>query len=159
MFSRCSQDVFRMLWWILWAGGIWWSFQMKVWTLMVQRNSMIPNYSMIPAIRLSQLFNDPQLFDDPHLFYDTQLFDDQLEIWTLIIQKSTVIPPSLMVLYYKDIERARDVFIVFIINIDIKNFHLFWPFPFLHLTSYAQHPTTKLQLKNLVTHLRGQIWM
>ena len=36
-----------------WPGGIWWSFQMKVWTLMVQRNLMIPNYSMIPAIRWS----------------------------------------------------------------------------------------------------------
>ena len=62
MFSRCSldvlrmfagffQDVFRMLRWVLWAWWDFkWSFQMKVWTLMIQRNSMIPNYSMIPAI-------------------------------------------------------------------------------------------------------------
>ena len=42
MFSGCSDGSY-------WPGGIWWSFQMKVWTLKIQRNPMIPNYSMIPA--------------------------------------------------------------------------------------------------------------
>ena len=42
MFSGCSDGSY-------WPGGIWWSFQMKVWTFMIQRNLMIPNYSMIPA--------------------------------------------------------------------------------------------------------------
>ena len=46
MFSGCSDGSY-------WPGGIWWSFQMKVWTSMIQRNPMIPNYSMIPAIRWS----------------------------------------------------------------------------------------------------------
>ena len=41
-FSGCSDGSCR-------PGGIWWSFQMKVWTLKIQRNLMIPNYSMIPA--------------------------------------------------------------------------------------------------------------
>ena len=42
MFSGCSDGSY-------WPGGIWWSFQMKVWTLKIQRNPMNPNYSMIPA--------------------------------------------------------------------------------------------------------------
>ena len=42
MFSGCSDGSY-------WPGGIWWSFQMKVWTLKIQRNPMIPNYLMIPA--------------------------------------------------------------------------------------------------------------
>ena len=42
MFHRCSDGSCG-------PGGIWWSFQMKVWTLKIQRNPMIPNYSMIPA--------------------------------------------------------------------------------------------------------------
>ena len=104
MFSRCSQDVCRIFPGYsngsCGPGGIWWSFQMKVWTLMTQGKSMIPSYSMIPAILWSQLFDDHQLFDDPKLFDDPQLFDDQLEVWTLIIQKSTVIPPSRMVLFF-----------------------------------------------------------
>ena len=102
MFSGCLQDFSRIFSGCsdgsCGPGGIWWSFQMKVWTLMTQRNSMIPSYSMIPAILWSQLFYDSQLFDDPKLFDDPQLFDDQLEVWTLIIQKSTVIPSSPMVL-------------------------------------------------------------
>ena len=82
MFSRCLQDFSRLLSGC--SGGIWWSFQMKVWTLEIQRNPMMPNYSII---RWSQqlLFDDPQVFDDP------QLFVDQLEVWTLIIEKSTVV--------------------------------------------------------------------
>ena len=95
MFPWCMQDFSKMFSWCsdgsCGPGEIWWSFQMKVWTLMIQRSSMIPNYLMIPTIR------DPQLFYVPQLFNDPQLFDDQLEVWTLIIQKSTVIPPSLMV--------------------------------------------------------------
>ena len=47
---------------------------MKAWTLMIQRNSMIPRYSMIQR-------------------------KFQLEVWNLIIQKSTVIPPSSLVLF------------------------------------------------------------
>ena len=43
-----------------------------MWTLMIQRNSMIPKSLMIQR-------------------------EFQLEVWTLIIQKSTVIPPSSMV--------------------------------------------------------------
>ena len=93
MFAGFFQDVFMMLRGSCGPGRIWWSFQMKVWTLMTQRNSMIPSYSMIPAILWSQLFDDPQLYDGPNLF-------DQLEVWTLIIQKSTVIPPSRMVLFF-----------------------------------------------------------
>ena len=54
MFSGCLQDFSRMFSGCFVGscrpGGIWWSFQKKVWTLMIQRNSMIPNYSMIPAI-------------------------------------------------------------------------------------------------------------
>ena len=46
MFSGCSDGSY-------WPGGFWWSFQMKVWTLMIQRNSMIQNYLMIPAIQWS----------------------------------------------------------------------------------------------------------
>ena len=90
MFSRCFQDVCRICRMFsgcsdrsYWPGGIWWSFQMKVWTLKIQRNPMIP------TIRWSQQL----LFDDP------QLFDNQLEVWTLIIEKSTVVPPSLMALF------------------------------------------------------------
>ena len=53
MFSGCLQDFSRMFSGCsdgsYWPGGIWWSFQMKVWTLKIQRNLMIPNYSMIPA--------------------------------------------------------------------------------------------------------------
>ena len=66
-------------------GGIWWSFQMKVWTLKIQRNSMIPNYSMIPAIWWSPAIRwsiGSIDFDNP---------------------KSTVIPPSLMVLFCHEI--------------------------------------------------------
>ena len=104
MFSGCLQDFSRMFSGCsdgsCGPGGIRWSFQMKVWTLMIQRNPMIPIYSIIPAIWRSQLLIDPQLFDDPQLFNDPQLFDDQLEVWTLIIWKSTVIPPSPMVLFF-----------------------------------------------------------
>ena len=60
MFPGCLQDFSRMFSGCSdgssWPGGIWWSFQMKVWTLMIQRKSKIqlfndPSYSMIPAIR------------------------------------------------------------------------------------------------------------
>ena len=53
MFSGCLQDFSRMFSGCsdgsYWPGGIWWSFQMKVWTLKIQRNPIIPRYSMIPA--------------------------------------------------------------------------------------------------------------
>ena len=116
MFLGCLQDFSRMFLACsdgsCGPGGIWCSFQMKVGTLMIQRNSMIPRYSMIPAIRWSPAnrwsptirWSQQLLFDDP------QVFDDQLEVWTLIIKKSTVIPPSLMVLFifvHKNVYRIR----------------------------------------------------
>ena len=117
MFAGFFQDVFRMLRWVLWAWWDFkWSFQMKVWTSMTQKNSMIPSYSMIPAILWSQLFDDPQLFDDLQPFVDPQLFDDQLEleVWTLIIQNSTVIRPSPMVLFWlKCLQSTAAVFSMF----------------------------------------------
>ena len=66
MFSGCSDGSY-------WPGRIWWSFQMKVWTLKIQRNLMIPNYSMIPAIRWSPAiwwsivsihFHNPKVYGD-----------------------------------------------------------------------------------------------
>ena len=79
MFSGCSDGSF-------WPGGIWWSFQMKVWTLKIQRNPMIPIYSMIPAaaiwwspgiqwspaIRLSIRSMD---FDNQKVYGDTSITD------------------------------------------------------------------------------------
>ena len=76
MFSRCSQDVCRII-----PG---WSFQMKVWTLMIQRNSMIPNYSMIPAIQWSPtIWWSPAIrwsirsmdFDKSKVYGDTYITD------------------------------------------------------------------------------------
>ena len=68
MFSGCLQDFSRIFSECsngsCGPGGVWWSFQMKVWTLMIQRNSMIL------TIPWSQIFHDPQLFND------------QLEVWT-----------------------------------------------------------------------------
>ena len=49
-----------------------WSFQMKVWTLMIQRNLMIPNYSMIPAIWWSIGSMD---FNKPKVYGDTSITD------------------------------------------------------------------------------------
>ena len=63
MFSGCSDGSCG-------PGEIWWSFQMKVWTLMIQRNSMIPNYSMIRAIRWSIGSMD---FDNPKVYGDTSI--------------------------------------------------------------------------------------
>ena len=57
MFVGFFQDVFRMLWWVLWAR----------WNLMI-----ISNESMD--------FNDPKNLVDPQLFVDPQLLDDQLEV-------------------------------------------------------------------------------
>ena len=51
------------------------TFQMKVLTLVIHKNSMIPKSSMIQR-------------------------ESQLGVWTLILQKSTVIPPSSMVLFW-----------------------------------------------------------
>ena len=89
MFSGCSDGSY-------WPGGIWWSFQMKVWTLKIQRNPMIPNYSMVPA---AAIWWSPGIRWSPAID-DPQVFDDQLEVWTLIIEKSTLIPPSVMVLLH-----------------------------------------------------------
>ena len=80
MFSGCSDG----------SCGILWSFQMKVWTLMIQRNSMIPNYSMVPAIwwpsaiRWSPAIRWPPAirwsigsidFDNPKVYGDTSISD------------------------------------------------------------------------------------
>ena len=77
MFSGCSDGSCG-------PGGIWWLFQMKVWTLMIQRNSMILNYSMIPAIRWSSaIWWSPAIwwsigsidFDNPKVYGDTSITD------------------------------------------------------------------------------------
>ena len=79
MFSGCSDGSY-------WPGGIWWSFQMKVWTLKIQRNPMIPNYSMIPAaaIRWSPgIWWSPAIrwsirsmdFDNRKVYGDTSITD------------------------------------------------------------------------------------
>ena len=75
MFSGCSDGSCG-------PGGIWWSFQMKVWTLMIQRNSVIPKYSMISAIRWSPAIRWSQAiwssigsidFDSPKVYGDTSI--------------------------------------------------------------------------------------
>ena len=104
MFSGCSDESY-------WPGGIWCSFQMKVWTLKIQRNPMIPNYSMVPAIRWSQAiwwsigsmdFDNPKVYSDtPSLIvlffrngenfgHSESLYCDNIELSILIIQG---IPP------------------------------------------------------------------
>ena len=89
MFSGCSDGSY-------WPGGIWWSFQMKVWTLKIQRNPMIPNYLMIPAaaiwwspgirwspaIRWSIRSMD---FDNRKVYGDTSITDGLVYIQLLII--------------------------------------------------------------------------
>ena len=82
MFSGCLQDFSRMFSGCsdgsCGPGGIWWSFQMKVWTLMIQRNPMIPNYSMIPAIRWSPAIQwsiESMDFDNPKVYGDTSITD------------------------------------------------------------------------------------
>ena len=82
MFSGCLQDFSRMFSGCsdgsCGPGGIWWSFQMKVWTLMIQRNLMIPNYSMIPAIRWSPVIRwsiGSMDFDNPKVYGDTFIAD------------------------------------------------------------------------------------
>ena len=94
MFWGCLQDFSRMFLY----GGIWWSFQMKVWTLMIQRNSMIHNYSMISAIRWSLAIRwSPAIrwfpaiwwsigsidFDNPKVYGDTSIFDGHW--WLLLV--------------------------------------------------------------------------
>ena len=94
MFSGCLQDFSRMFLGCsdgsCGPGGIWWSFQMKVWTLMIQRISMIPNYLMIPAIWWSPAIRwshairwSPVIrwsigsmdFDNPKVYGDTSITD------------------------------------------------------------------------------------
>ena len=82
MFSRCLQDFSRMF-----SGcsdgscgpcGFRWSFQMKVWTLLTRRNSMISNYSMIPAIRWSPAIQWSircMNFDNRKVYGDTSITD------------------------------------------------------------------------------------
>ena len=87
MFSGCSDGSY-------WPGGFWWSFQMKVWTLKIQRNLMIPNYSMIPAaairwspgIRWSPAIrwsNRSMDFDNRKVYGDTSITDGLVYWWTL----------------------------------------------------------------------------
>ena len=77
MFSGCSDGSY-------WSGGIWWSFQMKVWTLMIQRSSMIPSYSMIPSHSMFPAIRwSPAIwwsigsvdFDSPKVYGDIFIFD------------------------------------------------------------------------------------
>ena len=109
MFSGCLQDFSRMFSGCsdgyCGCGGIWWLFQMKVWTLMIQRNSMIPNHSIIPAIWWSigsMDFDNPKVYSDtPSLIvlffrngenfgHSESLYCDNIELSILIIQG---IPP------------------------------------------------------------------
>ena len=93
MFSGCSDGSY-------WPGGIWWSFQMKVRTLKIHRNPMIPNYLMIPAgaIRWSSVIRwSPTIrwspvirwsigsmdFDNPKVYGDTFISDGLVCIDTL----------------------------------------------------------------------------
>ena len=79
MFSGCSVGSYV-------PGGIWWSFQMKVWTLIIQRNPMIPNYSMIPAIRWSPAIQwsiESMDFDNQKVYGDTSITDGLVYWWTL----------------------------------------------------------------------------
>ena len=95
MFSGCSDGSY-------WPGGIWWSFQMKVWTLMVQRNPLIPNYSMIPAIRRSAAIRwtiGSMDFDNPKVYGDTSITDGLVRSQIIEFNRSkdlddTALPPS-----------------------------------------------------------------
>ena len=101
MFAGFFQDVFRMLRWVLWA---WWNLMiiwMKVCTLMIQRNPMIPNYLMIPAIWWSPAIRwSPAIpwsigsmdFDNPKVFGDTSISDglDVFREIMLCLQRQTV---------------------------------------------------------------------
>ena len=78
-------------------GGIWRLFQMKVWTLMIQRNSMIPNYLMIPAIWWSPAIRWSQTnqwsiggmaFDNQKVYGDTSNTDGLVY---LFITKTTCV--------------------------------------------------------------------
>ena len=95
MFSGCLQDFSRMFSVCsdgsCGPGGIWWSFQVKVWTLMTQSNSMIPSYSMIPAIWWSPATRwSPAIrwsigcvdFDSPKVYGDTFISDGLVSYWT-----------------------------------------------------------------------------
>ena len=97
MFSGCSDGSY-------WPGGIWWSFQMKVRTLKIQRNPMIPNYLMIPAaairwspgIRWSPVIRwSPAIlwsirsmdFDNRKVYGDTSITDG-LVLQNIIVMKN-----------------------------------------------------------------------
>ena len=101
MFSRCSQDVCRIFSGCsdvsFGPGGIWWSFQMKVWTLKILRNPMIPNYSMIPAaaIRWSpSIWWSPAIrwsigsmdFDNTKVYGDTFISDGLVNFRISLVQ-------------------------------------------------------------------------
>ena len=107
MFSGCSDGSY-------WPGGIWWSFQMKVWTLKIQRNPMIPNYLMIPAaaIRWSPVFwwsIRSMDFDNRKVYGDTSITDGLvfLKKFFIFFENSFVfwenlkhlIPPKNRILY------------------------------------------------------------
>ena len=104
MFSGCSDGSY-------WPGGIWWSFQMKVRTLKIQRNPMIPNYLMIPAgaiqlspaIRWSQAIRwspvirwsiESMDFDNPKVYEDTFISDGLVFFVVINIVSATPCPPS-----------------------------------------------------------------
>ena len=96
MFSGCLQDFSRMFSVCsdgsCGPGGIWWSFQVKVWTLMTQSNSMIPSYSMIPAIRWS-----PAIWWSQAIRWSPVI---RWSIGSMDFDNPTVIPSSPMVLFF-----------------------------------------------------------
>ena len=92
MFSGCSD-------WYCGPGGIWRSFQMKVWTLMIQRSSMIPAIQWSPAIRWSPaIWWSPAIrwspvirwsigsmhFDNPKVYGDTSITDGLVLLFTFV---------------------------------------------------------------------------
>ena len=81
MFSKCSNGSCG-------PAGIWWSFQMKVWTLMIQRNSMIL------TIPWSQIFHDPQIFKYGLIQKATFSYSSQLFSFLMFPWKRKFPPPS-----------------------------------------------------------------
>ena len=88
MFPGCLQDFSRMSSGCFdgscGPGGIWWTFQMKVWTLMIQRNSMIPNYLMFPAIRWSLAIQwSPAIWWAPAIRWSQAIWWSPAILWSI----------------------------------------------------------------------------
>ena len=107
MFSGCLEDFSRMFSGgsdgSCGPGGIWWSIQLKVWTLIIQSYSMIPVIQWSPAIWWSSAIQwspaiwwcpairwSPAIwwsiggmdFDNPKLYGDTSISDGLVSIKT-----------------------------------------------------------------------------